>query len=68
MHNVKGKQMGRGIDHFYDEGTKLSPHNKQMNEDEIKREARKLHILQPGKLKFEEQKKGTISQSNMLFD
>ena len=68
MHTAKGKAMGRGIDHFYTEGTKLENHFELDREQEYKSEALKIHRLSPSKLKFETVKKGTISQLNMVFD
>lgn len=47
MHNQRGRRMGRGIDHFYDVGTKLHPHAPQAEEERIKEEARVLHKSQP---------------------
>lgn len=53
MHNTRGKQMGRGIDHFYNDGTVLANHNPQPGEEQMKAQAYELHKLTPGKLKFE---------------
>lgn len=58
MHNQKGKSMGRGIDHFYNEGTYLANHVDQPGEQQLKAEAFEYHKLSPGKLKFEIRKKG----------
>jgi len=35
-HNAKGRAMGRGIDHFYQDGTVLSNHEVQPAEEEMK--------------------------------
>lgn len=42
MHNLRGKQKGRGIDHFFIEGTKLVPHRNLDGEREAKDKAHKL--------------------------
>lgn len=68
MHNVRGKQMGRGIDHFYNEGTHLENHVKMEGEQKYKDEAYQLTKKSPGKMKFETFKKGTLSQQNLIFD
>lgn len=68
MHNVKGKQMGRGIDHFYHQGTVLIPHEPVEGEGKAKADAYELHVLSPGKVKFDETKKGTLTQSQMNFE
>lgn len=68
MHTLKGKQMGRGIDHFYNEGTELANHEVQPGEEHMKSEAWKLHRLSPGKLKFEPNKKGNTTQQNTMFN
>jgi len=39
-HNIKGRAMGRGIDHFFDEGTKLVNTSEQPMEAERKKLAR----------------------------
>jgi replication-associated recombination protein RarA len=67
MHNVKGKQMGRGMDHFYDEGTKLENHHKQAGEDAAKAKARVLHKKHPGKLSFTDVQKGTLKQQQITL-
>lgn len=66
MHTLKGKAMGRGIDHFYEEGSMLKNHEEQIGEELMRRDAHELHRLSPGKLKFEVVKKGTISQLNVV--
>ena len=38
-HNQKGRSMGRGLDHFYQEGTKLENHTPIDREDEFKARA-----------------------------
>lgn len=38
-HNQKGRSMGRGVEHFYNEGTKLIPHAMQEREAEMKEAA-----------------------------
>ncbi|MEM1135235.1 MAG: hypothetical protein AAGI07_05300 [Bacteroidota bacterium] len=40
-HNQKGRSMGRGWKHFFEEGTQLSNHREQPNEEEYKEKARK---------------------------
>ncbi len=40
-HNRKGKAMGRGLDHFWTEGSKLSPHTPLPREEEYKDKAYK---------------------------
>ncbi|HOZ82652.1 MAG TPA: hypothetical protein PLJ18_11795 [Niabella sp.] len=47
MHNAKGKQKGRGIDHFYNDGTELTNHVPQDGEEEWKQKAWKLHKEHP---------------------
>ncbi len=39
MHNIKGKTMGRGIEYFFNESTKLNNHNLQIGEADYKEEA-----------------------------
>ncbi len=47
MHNIKGKIMGRGLDHFYTEGSKLENHVEQDKELEIKKAAYFIHKAKP---------------------
>jgi len=68
MHNFKGKQMNRGIDHFYDEGTLLGNFCEQPGEKEWKEKARTAHKTKPGKLKFAVVKKANISQQQVMFE
>ena len=63
MHNSRGKAMGRGVEHFYEEGAFCNNYVPQELEAEYKKEALKLHKLNPHKLKFEIRKK----QSKDLF-
>lgn len=67
MHNVKGKRMGRGIDHFYDEGTILANFEPQEGEEEAKAAAKILHEKVPGKISFADMKKGRMTQKEMSF-
>jgi replication-associated recombination protein RarA len=39
MHARRGKAMGRGIDHFWSEGTRLDPHTELPREDEYRKKA-----------------------------
>src|SRR5690625_1039311 len=43
MHTRAGRQMGRGIDHFFEEGAKLSPHEEQEGEEELREVIRKWY-------------------------
>ncbi len=40
MHTRKGKRMGRGLDHFYNEGAKINKSNKMPREEEFEKIAR----------------------------
>lgn len=64
-HTFKGKQMQRGLDHFYDEGSLINNSADIAGEEKIKAEAKALLQKYPGKLKFDVVKKGTISQQQM---
>jgi replication-associated recombination protein RarA len=68
MHTLKGKSMGRSLQHFYNEGTNLANHEEQPGEAQMKAEAWQLHQLTPGKMKFEPIKKGTMTQQNAMFE
>jgi replication-associated recombination protein RarA len=41
-HNRKGRALGRGMKHFFEEGCKLNNHNPQIGEDEYMKESWKL--------------------------
>ena len=43
-HNRKGRAMGRGLDHFWTEGSKLSPHTPLPREEEYKERAYKAAV------------------------
>jgi replication-associated recombination protein RarA len=68
MHNMKGKRMGRGIDHFYEEGSMLKNYVPQEGEEEAKKQAKVLHEQVPGKLKFADLKKGRMTQRDLSFN
>lgn len=68
MHNFKGKQMKRGIDHFYDDGTLLENYKAQPGEDKIKEQAKHWHAKVPGKLKFEAKKRANKSEQSAMFE
>lgn len=68
MHNIKGKQLGRGIGHFYEDGTHLENHELQEGELQAKEAAYQLHLQTPGKLSFEGVKKGTMTQQTAIFN
>ena len=68
MHNQKGKSMGRGLQHFYNDGTVLENHSIQPGEDEAKQNALNLHMEKPGKLSFTQEKKGNIPQQKAMFE
>lgn len=51
-HNQKGKRMGRGLDHFYNESTKLDNHFEIIGEAEAKTKAYDVHKNAPDKLNF----------------
>lgn len=68
MHNYKGKQMGRGIDHFYDEGTQLENYSAQAGEEKSKKRAKEWHQKFPKKLQFETNKKGNRSHQQTIFN
>lgn len=67
MHTLRGKQLNRGLDHFYEVGAHLENHNELDGEATMKKEALELQRQFPGKLKFDVTKKGTLSQQNILF-
>lgn len=66
MHNSKGKAMGRGIHHFYNEGTQLENHHPQPKETETKQQAFILHQKSPEKLSFKKPPKPK-EQTGYLF-
>lgn len=68
MHNTKGKSMGRDVNHFYDEGTLIENYVPQPGETGAREKAKKLHNESPNKIKFSEEKKGSLNQKSTLFD
>lgn len=58
QHNQKGKQLGRGVDHFFEEGSKLNNHHPVLGEEEMKQDAFNARMAYPGKLVFDSRKKG----------
>lgn len=42
MHNIKGKTMGRGIEYFFTESTKLNNYAEQIGEEDYKKESNQL--------------------------
>lgn len=67
MHNYKGKQMGRGIEHFYKEGAHCENFFPQDGEEKAKEEAFEAVKKKPGKLAFETFKKGNRNHQETLF-
>jgi len=53
MHNPRGKKLGRGLEHFYNEGTELFPHTPVEFEDNVKAWAYEIHKKHPGKVTFD---------------
>lgn len=47
MHNIRGKIMGRGLDHFYSDSSKLENHHPQELELEVKKAAYFIHKAKP---------------------
>ena len=68
MHNTKGKSMGRGLDHFYKEGTELVNHFILPGEEMMRLKAKQLHEKYPGKLKFTADKRGNLSEQKGMFE
>lgn len=66
MHTLKGKQMKRGVDHFYKEGILMRNYVPQDKEEDYKQRAKELYAKNPHKLKFVSADKGTAK--NTLFD
>jgi len=58
MHNARGKAMGRGIKHFYEEGAKCENFVEQEGESNYRSAAYALQIKKPGKIMFPKRKKG----------
>lgn len=54
MHTQKGKRLGRGLDHFYKEGTELTNQDTSLRplEDSVREEAYHLHKATPSKMLF----------------
>lgn len=65
MHNSRGKAMGRGLEHFYNEGAKCENFVEQDGETKYRAEAYALQKLSPGKLKFATRKKGDIKPADL---
>lgn len=66
MHTIKGKQLKRGLDHFYTEGIHMENYDPQPNEETWKLRAKNIYAKNPHKLKFETAGKGAAK--NTLFD
>lgn len=56
-HTLKGKQLGRGVDHFFNEGSFLNNHFEQEGEAEMKKLAMAAREKNPGKLVFKPREK-----------
>jgi len=65
-HTLKGKQMGRGLDHFYEEGAKITNDAKIPGEPEMKQNAYDAVKKYPGKMKFTNGNRG--KKTITLFD
>lgn len=63
-HNMKGKSMGRGNDHFWTEGVKCENFHPQPGEEEMMKKAKAWMDKHP-KISFRPNKKGTITQRVM---
>lgn len=63
MHNQTGKRMGRGLEHFYDEGSKLENFDPIRGEILMKTEAYAVHKHSPKKLSF-----GDIAQQTFDYN
>lgn len=54
IHTRKGKQMGRGIEHFYEQGGHLENHAEQPGERDAKYSAYNVHRRYPNKVMFDD--------------
>jgi replication-associated recombination protein RarA len=67
-HTLTGKRMGRGLDHFYSEGTHCENFHPQPGELALVDIVKQLVAENPGKLSFKGIKKGSITQQKISFD
>lgn len=71
MHTLKGKQMGRGLEHFYSEAAKIENARKMVNEEAFERlalEADKKAMNAPVVEVPKEKKEQTQTEHKSLFD
>lgn len=72
MHTKRGKQMGRGLDHFYDEGAKINNRAEIQNEVEFEKAAKEIDkggVVKLDETEIDPAENGKTSESQPdLFD